>query len=141
MGIIRIAGVGNGRAKDFAARQDAKALTRLEELAVSIIRGGEQTEATVWELIDKAQEEYGSGSYRVPVRVLGDRSRMLVVATTPMRIAPHVHERILRDLEQSFIKDPLPNFVVVTGGMKIEVYEVQEGQTPGVVLSAPGKPE
>lgn len=141
MSMLVLHDMPTARASDLQDRMAAGNLTAAESLAVAILRGGEEGIQAVHAAIDAAQEEFGHGAYRVPVRVIADRRRLMVVATVEQKLPRSVMQRMVEDLESTFTRDPLPNFVVVDGGMRLEVFEVAEPPASAVVLKQRVKDE
>jgi hypothetical protein len=141
MSMLVLHDMPTARASDLQDRMSRGDLTAAERLAVAILRGGEDGESSVMAAIDAAQEEYGCGYYRIPVRVVADRSRIMVVATIAHKLPRSAQAQIVRDLETAFKKEPLPNFVVIDGGMKVEIFEVAEPLASAVVLKQRVKDE
>lgn len=86
-------------------------------------------------MIDAAQEEYGNGSYRVPVRVIGNPRKLSFVFTCPLGIDIVQQDGIgdqLGKMRNSMIHN-VAN-ITIPAGSKLEMYEVAPGETPGVVI-------
>ena len=80
-----IGDVSRSRLDDLAARKADGNLTAIETLALAVLRGGRDGEEAVGPFIDAALEEYNHGTYRVPVRVVCDPSRLLLILTPDAR--------------------------------------------------------
>ncbi len=129
---------GVGRLRDLALRHGSFSLTSAESLALAVLRGGDNGESALGPLIDAAQEEFGNGTYRVPVRVIGDKSRMRVVFTSPSEASAAELEHMAGELRK-FIDGKLTQVVVINVGSKLEVYEVGDGEPAGVVVKDASK--
>ena len=114
------------RVLDLSRRLEAGHLTAAEALALAVLAGGANGESALGPLIDAATEEYGNGTYRVPVCVVGDKSRMLVVMTDPPGMSAAQSKKNADDVAQILStrlgKGPLVFTIPV--GSKLEVYEV-----------------
>ena len=118
--------VPRNRVADLTARKDAGTLTSAERLALCVLAGGRLGEEAADKLIDAALEEYGTGGYRVPVRVVGDPARLRLVVTFPDRArredVDHVARRFLEALNQ-----PGPTVFVADSGASVQAFEVGAG--------------
>ena len=121
-----LSGVPRNRVADLTARKDAGTLTSAEKLALCVLAGGRLGEEAADKLIDAAMEEYGTGGYRVPVRVVGDPAKMRLVVTFPDRATrgdvDHVARQFLDALNQ-----PGPTVIVVDSGVTVQAFEVGAG--------------
>ncbi len=121
------------RMHDLALRSDAGDLTAAESLALAILRGGREGEEGVPAMIDAATEEYGHGSYRVPVRVIGDKSRMKVVITPSENVNQEERRHAVQCVVDWVVKEEV-NMILMRVGWRVEVYEVAPGEPAGVVV-------
>jgi uncharacterized protein (DUF2345 family) len=124
------------RLNDLALRSAAGHLTAAESLALAILRGGREGEEGVPALIDAAQEEYGHGGYRVPVRCVADWSRCLLVLTMPKSIPLETQEQATTTMSRVH-HDLVANkrtVLTLQAGFKLEVYEVAPGEPAGVTV-------
>lgn len=127
------------RLADLAARAAVGALTNAEQLALAVLKGGPVAERSVDQLIDAAQEEFASGCYRVPVRVVADKKRLKMVVTPPGHLTSDGGRRTSEDL-RAWIEKPGASVLVFPGpGWTVEAFEVGDGGE--VELSEPVTPE
>lgn len=127
------------RLRDLAARKRHGHLSDLEKLALLALAGGDAAQESAGGLIDAAQEEWGNGAYRVPVRVVGDTSRpdtnFVAVLTTAedlseaesLRVANRLQDALARGLTES--RQGHVTAVVIPCGAKLEIHEVA-GRVP-----------
>ncbi len=125
------------RLNDLALRAAAGHLTAAESLALAILRGGREGEEGVPAMLDAAQEEYGHGSYRVPVRVVvSDWVKCTLVLTVRPDTTFEDQDRITEVMTR-VRSDLIRNggtVVTLPSGFKLEVYEVAPGEPAGVVV-------
>jgi hypothetical protein len=123
------------RLADLAERKAAGRLTAAEDLAIQVLAGGDRGEAILGPLIDLAMQEFGYGSYRVPVRVVGDRARMKVVVHPPREIGVSQQEHASRAVE-AWVRSGRGEVIVLPGpGWSVDVYEVGPDEVPGVEVA------
>jgi hypothetical protein len=123
------------RLADLAARKTAGHLTPLEKLALAALVGGDEAEASAPALIDEALATYNHGGYRVPVRVVADWGRALLILTVPRDWSDEQSKRTA-DLMKTFLAkmasgDPA-QAITIPAGSKLEVYEVADPAQAGV---------
>lgn len=134
-----LAGVSRARLADLVLRQQAGTLTAAEALALNILAGGRLGEESIDKAIDAAQEEYGNGTYRVPVRVVGDPSRLMVVLTLP----PHPFGEPYPQAEMDRVAEVVTGRVrsggvmVLPAGSKLDLFEVAAGAVVEVDVRPP----
>lgn len=118
--------VPNARLADLGLRHKAGHLTPAETLALRILEG--QADA-VMGAVDAAQEEYANGTYRVPVRVVADWNKALLVLTAPESWAQDDCDRAFEYLTRS--RDRLAagggSVLVLNAGVRIEIFESATG--------------
>lgn len=138
MAVLHIPGVPANRAADLLARINSGSLTDAEKLAVAVLRGGENGEGAIAGLLDACIESYSHGSYRVPVRVLCDPKRLLVVLSSQYKL-PRATMVTLREQLLEILRAGLSGRVIVLdNGMKVEFYELPESNSgPRVDVVAP----
>lgn len=139
-GQIVISGVAINRAADFHARMITDSLGEIEKLAVAILRGGHVGEEAIPGLLDEAIATYSHGSYRVPVRVIANPERLLVVASLERRVPQTVIESIRGDILGVVAKGLAGQCIIVHDGMKIDFYEVAP-ESAGVEVRENVQPE
>ncbi len=124
------------RLTDLALRVRAGHLTAAESLALAILRGGREGEEGVPAMIDSAQEEYGHGSYRVPVRVIGNGGAIMMAATVTPGVSNEQMHAAANQLNKVLdrAKSGQSTAFTVPAGWKLEVYEVSPGEPAGVVV-------
>jgi hypothetical protein len=127
-------GIGTPRLIDLALRLEAKNLTSAEELALAILAGNADA---IMAAVDAAQEEYANGTYRVPVKVVADWNKTLMVYT-PGQWAVNANIHRVRDDMMEFRNDLAASgvgagVIVLKAGDKFEVYE---SAAPGVEVKA-----
>lgn len=111
------------RQEDLRQRASGSALTHAESLALAVLRGGSNGEDAVGMLIDACLEEFGHGSYRVPVRVIGDRNRMkLIIKQPPGVIADQAMRRHVISAAKEWM-DSDRTAMVLPSGWSLEVFE------------------
>jgi hypothetical protein len=113
------------RLEDLRLRAVAGSLTNAERLALAVLAGGSEGESGVPALIDAAQEEYGHGSYRVPVRVVGNKKQLRIVIT-PRRDHPLTQSQ-RQEITQGFRKwiNGESQIALVPAGWSVQAFEAQ----------------
>lgn len=117
---------------DLALRAEAGHLTKAEELALRILEG--QADA-IMAAVDAAQEEYANGTYRVPVKVVADWNKTLLVYTHHSEVDPDITDIATGGLERlrARLVAEEAQVLVLNAGAKLEVYE---SAAPGVEVKA-----
>lgn len=131
---LRDFGVSASRAADLASRHAAGRLTAAEAMALAVLRDAGDA-ATVAAAIDAALEEFGQG-YRVPVRVVADKSRARVVVRVPDEVVPAGEAAAIIELFRRWVEGERSPVVVVPAGVAVDVYEFGDG--PADVTVAAG---
>ena len=129
MGVIEAGLLGDvprNRVADLVARKDAGTLTSAEKLALCVLAGGRLGEEAIDKLIDAALEEYGTGGYRVPVRVVGDPARLRLVVTFPDSATQENIDHVAR-LFSEVLNQPGPTVFVVNCGVTVQAFEAAAG--------------
>lgn len=122
------------RQRDLSARAHRGLLTKAESLALAVLKGGPDGENAIGPMIDACLEDFGHGSYRVPVRIIGDKKRMRLIITPPdgQRLGAAMAEQMI-DLAHRWI-DGVGQCLLLPGGWSAEVIEVGEGAEAGVAI-------
>ncbi len=135
-----LGGVPLARLIDLAARRDGGNLTNAEALAIGVLQGGRSGEEGLQPLIDAAQEEWGGGTYRVPVRVVADWKRCLLVLTMAdgaNSVSFRIAHAELVNTHRRMMDGNLGQVVTITSGCKLEVYECSAAEAGVSVVEAP----
>lgn len=126
------------RLEDLRIRATTGALTNAERLALAVLAGGRDSEEGVGALIDATQEEFGYGSYRVPVRIVGDskRLRLLLVPSERQHLNSDGRQQLLNGLGKWLRGEH--RFAIIPAGWSIKAFEIEgDGSQVEVSLPAP----
>lgn len=126
MAVFNVTDINAARAKDLAYRHRTGKLTVAETLSIMILRGGSMAESAATPIIDAAQEMYGSGSYRVPVKVIADFSKCLCVLQTNKAFNMVTKARIRSDIE-NWLERKGKGFLLLDRGLTLRVFEYEKG--------------
>ncbi len=122
------------RLADLGARAARGALTDLELLALSVLRGGANGEESTPALLDAALATYCHGSYRVPVRVVADWKRAKVIITPACDMDEESRLRAAQQVK-GFITGSGGSVMIVPAGSRVDVYEAADAEEAGVTIS------
>lgn len=129
-----LSGIPENRLIDLRLRHLAGRLTAAEGLALRILEG---VPDAVGPAIDAAQEEFGNGTYRVPVRVVSDRDRMRVVLSGMDAMPTEIIHQIVRNVEKVLFEDGY-NIAWIPAGVSLQVFEVNDPAEAGVAVEDKG---
>ena len=135
--VSKVHAIPHARQEDLRQRASGSALTHAESLALAVLRGGPNGEQAVGMLIDACLEEFGHGSYRVPVRVIGDKSKMRVVVTPPPGV--HLSDAFAarqREYLSRWLDGDGAQAVLLPAGFSIQVFEFDD--RPEIKVSQDG---
>ena len=118
--------IPTNRIADLIARADAGTLTSAERLALCVLAGGRLGEEAADKLIDAAMEEFGTGGYRVPVRVVGDPARLKVFITLPGGVGQEDVDRVAM-AARDVLAGIRPPCLLVAAGATVQAFEVGPG--------------
>lgn len=117
--------VPRNRSADLLKRKNAGTLTSAERLALCVLAGGTLGEETIDKLIDAALEEYGTGGYRVPVRVVGDPTKLRLIVNTPEGTSQSEVDAVCRRFSD-LLRQPGPTVFMVNCDTTVQAFEVEE---------------
>lgn len=125
------------RANDLARRAASGSLTEIEQLAMMVVRGEKIAESAAQGLIDKATEEFGSGGYRVPVRVIADMSKAFCVVNLAKRIPKQAKNEIRQEIIAFMESSEGKGVIVCDEGIRLDFYEVEKPTDSPVKIVQP----
>lgn len=117
---VLLADVPANRLADLALRKVAGRLTAAEYLALCVLAGGRLGDETADKLIDAALTEYGTGGYRVPVRVVGDPDRLKLIFS-----GDHLLSREDADVLSRMLRARGTGVALLPPGVSVQVLEVE----------------
>lgn len=133
--------VPRNRLRDLAVRSTTGSLTKIEEVAIAVLRGGDGDDAQY--LLDMAMDEIGHGSYRVPVRVVGSFKNCKAVIRPSEVPTSHELANVMRCCDE-FLSTGGVSAMFLPAGWSVDIYEESSGEHNGNQTMTPatvGEPE